>query len=398
MTKFTFNRFFGEQTVRHGTLSHSHIWFTEKFRLQGPQVQAFGNLKHLNPLLEVYIYPILYVCSNSTASKLRKVMAKWDKQIVMAILTKGAYWPKPPENYLCKCTKKNCKVPEHNYDGDYDHDEYEDEEAGTSDSPALLTTSTLSGSLPKAPSSREPTVGATPAVCSAILENRRSSSKTLESGVSVDFIQDLIEIVADALQKEWDKETEILKVVAMLDQQIVKVIKDIRSEEQIATSGVAEHVPISTDIEPDVYETFSQLFMKVFVKALEKEREFRKMFPEAFILLRHQVVEVLRNLRKGFQNIPDRVARHEELMVSIRNHGPKVQRARGAKDAFVCVKRTREEEGDGEGEEKASVRRRVPSRHCAWCSFKVSANSGITKHDVFRMSCWPKSPLYGTNI
>jgi hypothetical protein len=200
-------------------------------------------------------------------------------------------------------------------------------------------------------------------------KNPRSTSSTaLESGVSEDFMEDVREILARALQKEFEKETESLMVIAMFDLHIVKLINDIRSEPQCTVSGVTKGAPVLPDIEPEVYQTFPQQFNEVFVRALEKERDFKKIFPGTFPCVRIQVVQILRNLRKAVQKIPDWIARHNELLASIRIHEQKIQRVYGTKDTPVSVKRKK---GGGKEEGRASLRRKFSNRHCGWCSWKV---------------------------
>jgi hypothetical protein len=146
------------------------------------------------------------------------------------------------------------------------------------------------------------------------------------------------------------------------------VIKDIRKKELGLASGVTKCAPPLTNLDPEpngfspVYDTFRRQFDEAFERALEKEREFKNAFPGAPTSLRTQVIQNLRRLQKAVQSIPDQVARHKMLMVSIRSHGL------GLKGAGGTMGRKREEEGRGA---RGSLRLRTSSRHCQRCSWKV---------------------------
>jgi hypothetical protein len=214
-----------------------------------------------------------------------------------------------------------------------------------------------------------------PAAPAVRLKNPRLTISTgLESGVPQDFMKDVKEALAYVLQKELERGTDFLMVVAVLNRLLILMINDVRKQQQGFASGVAQCAPTLTHLDTEgngffpVYDIFRRQFDKAFESALEQEQHFKKSFPGALTSLRTQVVEILRRLRKAVQSIPDQVARHTVLMASIRSHGRGLQRAHGARGSLLSIAGERYGEG---GEAKGSLRLKTSSRHCQWCSWKV---------------------------
>ena len=142
------------------------------------------------------------------------------------ITCEGVYWAKLPESCLRRLPKRNHKILELSYCSDHEED------SETSRSSKQLATSSLSLTQKQYPQSKMPLGRIATSAIAAMLKNQRSVLSTgLEPRVSEDFREELKEVMAEALEKEYE-ETEIKEAIAMFGDLMDKVIRDVRDEHQ----------------------------------------------------------------------------------------------------------------------------------------------------------------------